>query len=59
MVGFPDHLLLKRTTELPGDDMALYRTHHVQGEIILQEIEFLRPLSKIVRQHHEQINGRG
>ena len=59
MVGFPDHLLLKKTTELPGDDMALYKTHPLQGEIILQEIEFLRPLSKIVRQHHEQVNGRG
>jgi len=59
MVGFPDHMLLKKTTELPGDDLALYRSHPVQGEIILQEIEFLRPLSKIVRQHHEQVNGRG
>ena len=59
MVGFPDHMLLKKTTELPGDDLALYKTHPVQGEIILQEIEFLRPLSRIVRQHHEQVNGRG
>jgi len=59
MVGFPDHMLLKKTTELPGDDMALYKTHPAQGEIILQEIEFLRPLSKIVRLHHEQVNGRG
>jgi len=59
MVGFPDHMLLKKTTELPGDDLALYKTHPLQGEIILQEIEFLRPLSIIVRQHHEQVNGRG
>jgi putative nucleotidyltransferase with HDIG domain len=59
MVGFPNHMLGKKTTELPGDEMALYKSHPVQGELIVQEIEFLRPVSKIIRSHHEQVNGRG
>ncbi|MCP3951225.1 MAG: response regulator [Desulfobacterales bacterium] len=59
MVGFPNHMLFKKTTELAGDEMRLYKSHPVQGEIIVKEIEFLRPLSKIIRSHHEQVNGRG
>lgn len=59
MVGFPNHMLLKKATELPGDEMLLYKSHPIQGEIIVKEIEFLRPLSKIIRSHHEQVNGRG
>jgi hypothetical protein len=59
MVGFPNHMLSKKTTELPGDELALYKSHPVQGEMIVKEIEFLKPLSKIIRSHHEQVNGRG
>ncbi len=59
MVGLPNHMLLKKRTELPGDEMLLYKSHPGQGEIIVKEIEFLRPLSKIIRSHHEQVNGRG
>ncbi len=59
MVGFPNHMLLKKTIELPGDEMLLYKSHPVQGEMIVKEIEFLRPVSKIIRLHHEQVNGRG
>ncbi len=59
MVGFPNHMLLKKTIELPGDEMLLYKSHPVQGEMIVKEIEFLQPVSKIIRLHHEQVNGRG
>ena len=59
MVGFPNHMLFKKKTELPGDELLLYKSHPVQGEIIVKEIEFLHPLLKIIRSHHEQVNGRG
>jgi response regulator RpfG family c-di-GMP phosphodiesterase len=59
MVGFPNHILSKKKNELTGDEMLLYKSHPVQGEIIVKEIEFLHPLLKIIRSHHEQVNGRG
>ena len=59
MVGLPKEIVLKRIIEMNGDEKKLYMSHPVQGEIILKEIEFLRPISTFVRSHHEQVNGRG
>ncbi len=59
MVGFPIELLSKRRTEMNGDEKEIYMSHSVQGEIVLNEIDFLRPVAKLVRAHHEQFNGRG
>jgi putative nucleotidyltransferase with HDIG domain len=59
MVGLPKEIVSKRRTEMNGDEKKLYMSHPVQGEIILKEIEFLNPISILVRSHHEQVNGRG
>ncbi len=59
MVGLPSELLNKRRTEMIGDEQKQYQSHSVRGEIILNEIEILRPVAKLVRMHHEQFNGRG
>lgn len=59
MVGLPNHLLGKRRNEMIGDEQKLYQSHSIRGEIILNEIELLQPVAKIVRMHHEQFNGRG
>ncbi len=59
MVGMPKELLRKTHVEMNSDEMKLYRTHPLHGEIILNEIEFLRPVARLVRAHHEQFNGRG
>jgi putative two-component system response regulator len=59
MVGLPNEMASKRGVEMNGDEMHLYHTHPIAGEIILNEIEFLRPVAKLVRSHHEQFNGRG
>jgi len=59
MVGLPKEIVSKRRTEMNGDEKKLYMSHPVQGEIILKEIEFLKPISILVRSHHEQVNGRG
>ncbi len=59
MVGLPSELLGKRRTEMVGDEQEQYQSHSVRGEIILNEIEMLRPIAKLVRMHHEQFNGRG
>lgn len=59
MVGLPKEIVSKRRTEMNGDEKKLYMSHPAQGEIILKEIEFLEPISILVRSHHEQVNGRG
>ncbi|MBT8358309.1 MAG: response regulator [Desulfobacterales bacterium] len=59
MVGLPKEIVLKKRTEMNGDEKKLYMSHPVQGEIILKEIEFLKPISVLVRSHHEQVNGLG
>lgn len=59
MIGLPNEIIAKKMTELNGEEKELYLTHPIQGEIILNEIKFLQPIAKIVRSHHEQVNGRG
>ncbi len=59
MVGMPRELLRKTHVEMSGEEMRLYRTHPLHGEIVLNEIEFLKPVASLVRAHHEQVNGRG
>jgi len=59
MVGLPKEIVSKKRIEMNGDEKKLYMSHPVQGEIILKEIEFLKPISILVRSHHEQVNGRG
>jgi len=59
MVGFPNEMASKKRVEMNSDEIHLYHTHPIVGEIILNEIESLRPISKLVRAHHEQFNGRG
>jgi len=58
-VGFPTESISKKVTEMNGDERDFYRSHPIQGEVILKEIEFLQPIAKLVRAHHEQFNGRG
>ncbi len=59
MIGLPNSLVTKRKVEMTHDEKKLYRAHPTQGEVILKEIEFLRPVSRLVKYHHEQFNGRG
>ncbi len=59
MIGLPTGILSKKRTERNDDERQHYLTHPARGEIILNEIEFLYPIAKLVRAHHEQFNGRG
>jgi response regulator RpfG family c-di-GMP phosphodiesterase len=59
MVGLHPSILVKRRTEMIGEEQKLYQSHCIRGELILNEIESLRPVARIVRQHHEQYNGKG
>jgi len=59
MIGLPNEILRKKRTEMTGEERKQYLSHPVRGELILKEIEFLRPVAKLVRLHHEQYNGHG
>jgi HD-GYP domain-containing protein (c-di-GMP phosphodiesterase class II) len=59
LIGLPATLVTKSITEMTGDEKMLYRTHPERGEMILSEVDLLLPVSRLVRMHHEQINGRG
>jgi putative two-component system response regulator len=59
LIGLPDTLVTKRLTEMTGEEKELYHTHSERGEMVLNEIDLLRPVSRLVRMHHEQSNGKG
>lgn len=59
LIGLPDALVTKSPIALTGDEKDLYRSHPERGEMILNQVDLLRPVAKIVRMHHEQRNGRG
>jgi putative two-component system response regulator len=59
MIGLPVALVTKSVPEMTGDEKKAYHTHPERGESILNQVDLLRPVAKIVRMHHEQPNGRG
>lgn len=59
LIGLPSTLVTKSIVEMNGEEKDLYRTHSERGELILSEVDLLRPVSRLVRMHHEQSNGKG
>ncbi len=59
LIGMPDTLVSKPLIAMSGDEKKLYFSHSERGELILSEIDLLRPVSRLVRMHHEQTNGKG
>jgi putative nucleotidyltransferase with HDIG domain len=51
--------ILSRPGRLTRQEMDLVRTHPVTGWEILEEVGFEEPISRIVREHHERVDGRG
>lgn len=59
LMGLSTELLMKRRVEMTGDEVDLYRSHPTRGESILNQMDLLLPVARVVRMHHEQPNGRG
>lgn len=59
LIGLPDTLVIKSAQEMTGEEKALYHTHPERGEMIINQIDLLKPVAGIIRAHHEQTNGRG
>jgi PAS domain S-box-containing protein len=51
--------LLSKPSALSPAELGLVRTHVEEGRKILSEIEFGTPVSEIVYQHHERMDGSG
>ncbi len=51
--------LLGKPSALSGAELALVRTHAEEGRKILSQIEFGSPVSEIVYQQHERMDGTG
>lgn len=59
LIGLPEAILTKGRTALTGEEAVLFRSHCERGEAIIGQLDMLKPLSRLVRMHHEQFNGRG
>lgn len=57
-IGVPEEVLGK-PGKLTAREWDLIRRHPAIGESIIEPIEFLRPVRKLLRHHHEWYNGRG
>jgi putative nucleotidyltransferase with HDIG domain len=51
--------ILTNTRKLTEPEISIIRTHPTVGYDILKQIDFPRPVARIVYQHHERLNGSG
>ncbi|MCO5976351.1 HD domain-containing phosphohydrolase [Ideonella oryzae] len=58
-IGFPDRMLGRPLSVLVPEDLARYRHHPKDGEAALMPLARLHGVGRIVRQHHERVDGKG
>lgn len=51
--------ILDKATNLGEDEMHLVRRHPIAGESLLEPLDFLQEARRIIRHHHERIDGDG
>lgn len=59
MLALPDSIRKKALFKLDEEEMALYKTHPVMGEVALDSAPGLKAVAKIIRHHREYVNGSG
>ncbi len=59
MVGLPVAVYSKLSTEFTSEEKELFRSHPERGSLVLEQVDMLKPVARIVKLHHEQYNGRG
>ncbi|MBM3252457.1 MAG: HD domain-containing protein [Candidatus Omnitrophica bacterium] len=57
-IGIRDEILTK-PEKLTDDEYAQIKTHPAKGEEILKALPFLKEPAKLIRHHHEKIDGTG
>jgi len=58
-IGFPDAMLHKPLSTYSAEEHQRYRRHTIEGETALMALSQLQGVAKIVRQHHERVDGKG
>ena len=58
-IGFPDTMLGKPLSAYTAEEQQRYRRHTIEGETALMALSQLHKVAKIVRQHHERVDGKG
>jgi response regulator RpfG family c-di-GMP phosphodiesterase len=58
-IHIPDIVLLKRVDEMNSDELDVYRSHPVCGQVALSFMEELRDVGLAIRHHHEWYDGSG
>ena len=58
-IGFPDAMLRKPVSAMASDELALYRRYPLNGEAALLPLGQLQRVARLVRSHHERIDGKG
>ena len=58
-IAFPDAMLDKPVSTYTADEHQRYRRHTIEGETALMALSQLQGVAKIVRQHHERVDGKG
>lgn len=58
-IGLPDALLAKPVSKMSSDELAQYRKHALSGESSLMPLDELKEAAKIIRAHHERVDGLG
>jgi response regulator RpfG family c-di-GMP phosphodiesterase len=58
-IGYPDRMLGKPVSTFSPDELARYRRHPLDGEAALMPLAALHGVARIIRQHHERLDGHG
>lgn len=58
-IGIPAQLLNKPENTLHSSELALLKSHGIQGEALVGIVPFLQNAAKMIRHHHEHFNGNG
>ncbi|MCX8119144.1 MAG: response regulator [Desulfobacterota bacterium] len=58
-IGMPDALLLIECKDMTPEELKEYQLHPIRGQTAIDKVEDLRNAGKLIRQHHEWLNGEG
>lgn len=59
MIGYPDEMLAKPESSYSAEEMKRHHRHTLDGEMKLMSMQNLGAVTRIVRQHHERVDGKG
>lgn len=58
-IGVPESILYKEPKDLVESERQMLMAHTIHGQVILEEVDGLRGIGRIIRSHHEHWDGTG